>query len=200
MKFDLMFEPINDKDSETFIVEEITDGYNVKYIAIDNNPESPRDCDNFGTMVCFHKRYSLGDEEHGYKSEDFSSWDKLKSAIEENEDIGVILPLYLYDHSGITIRTFSFCDPFDSGQVGFVFVSKDKIREEFSVTDITDEMLGKVKTVLEGEVGIYDEYLKGNVYRLVRETFDKDKNRINYDIVGGYYGLKYTKEELKTFN
>lgn len=199
MKFDLIFEPIDNKDPETIIIEETDNGYNVKYIAVDASPESPRDCDNFGTMVCFHNRYSLGDDEHGYRHRDFNSWDELKSTIEKNEDVGVILPIYLYDHSGLTVRTFPFEDKWDSGQVGFIFASKDKIRKEFSVTDITDEMLGKVKTILEGEVEIYNEYLAGNVYRLVRETFDKDKNRIDYGIVGGYYGLKYTKEELKTF-
>jgi len=28
----------------------------------DSSPESPRTWDNLGTMVCFHKRYDLGDD------------------------------------------------------------------------------------------------------------------------------------------
>jgi hypothetical protein len=203
MKFDLMFDPVDFGDKEIFIVEETPEGYNVRYITIDNEPESPRECDNFGTMVCFHKKYSLGDADHGYKNEAFNSWNELKNAIEENEDVGVILPLYLYDHSGITMRTHPFNDRWDSGQVGFIFVSKDKIREEFSIedtdADINDEMLEKVKNILEGEVEMYDHYLTGDVYRLVKEKFDKDKQQIDYDIVGGYYSMEYAKEELKTF-
>jgi hypothetical protein len=201
MTFDLMFEPVDKKDHDAFIVEETPDGYKVKYISVDNDPESPRSGDNFGTMICLHKRYILGDEydENMYKN-NFNSWDELKNKIEENEDVAVILPLYLYDHSGITMQTHPFDDIWDSGQVGFIFVSKDKVRKEFSVSDITDELIEKIKTILEGEVEVYNEYLTGNVYSLVKETFDKDKRQIDYDIVGGYYGLKYTKEELKNFD
>lgn len=201
MELDLMFVPIDRNDPDVFATEETLEGCKVKYIALDNEPESPRQCDNLGTMVCFHKRYILGDEEHGYRSETFNSWDELKSAIEENGDIGVILPLYLYDHSGITMGTCPFNDRWDSGQVGFIFVSKDKIREEFSIkdTDITDEILDKAKNVLKSEVEIYDYYLRGEVYRLIVEIFDKDKEQTYCDIVGGFYGIKCAKEELKTF-
>lgn len=200
MELNLMFEPVDKKDPEAFIIEETIDGYKVKYIAIDNEPESPRICDNFCTMVCFHKKYVLGDEGHGYKTEKFYSWEDLKTSIEKNEDVVIILPLYLYDHSGITIRTLPFEDKWDSGQVGYIFVSKAKIREEFSITDeeITEDILDKAKKILEGEVQIYDNYLNGNVYRLVRENFDKDKQQVDYDIVGGFYDMECAKEELKT--
>ncbi len=201
MKFNLMFEPVDKKDPEAFIVEKTEDGYKVKYIAVDNEPESPRVCDNFCTMVCFHRKYVLGDEEHGYKAQKFYSWDDLKDSIEKIEDVAVILPLYLYDHSGITIRTYPFEDRWDSGQVGFVFVSKNKVREEFSLTDevLSDEIVDKAKKILEGEVQIYDNYLKGDVYRLVRENFNKDGQQIDYDVVSGFYDMEYAKEELKTF-
>ena len=32
-------------------------------------PDPRREDENFGTMICFHRRYSLGDE-HGYKNSD----------------------------------------------------------------------------------------------------------------------------------
>jgi hypothetical protein len=196
-KFNLMFDPVE------YGVEKTPEGYNVRYIAVDNEPESPRQCDNFGAMVCFHRKYNLGDDEHGYRGERFDSWDGLRDEIERNEDPGVILPLYLYDHSGITMKTHPFGDRWDSGQVGFIFVSKDKIREEFSIedinADITDEILAGAKKILEGEVALYDYYLTGAVYRLVREKFDKDRQQIDRDIVGGYYGIEDAREGLKTF-
>ena len=40
----------------------------------------------------------------------------------------VILPLYLYDHSGITISTGPFSCPWDSGQVGWIKAPKDTFR------------------------------------------------------------------------
>ena len=39
--------------------------------------------------------------------------------------------LYLYDHSGITMSTGSFCDSWDSGQVGFIYVTKEDIEKEY---------------------------------------------------------------------
>lgn len=41
----------------------------------------------------------------------------------------VILPLYLYDHSGITISTGPFSCPWDSGQVGWIYAPKDTFRK-----------------------------------------------------------------------
>ena len=94
----------------------------------DSSPDSPRTWDNLGTMVCFHKRYNLGDKTD-YRSSDYDSWDELKQGIIENEGEVVILPLFLYDHSGITISTTPFSCNWDSGQVGFIFVSKHKIKK-----------------------------------------------------------------------
>ena len=122
----------------------------------DTDPESPRTWDNLGTMVCFHKRYELGDKTD-YRSEDYDSWEELEEGIIKNEGEVVILPLYLYDHSGITISTSPFGCNFDSGRIGFIFVSKYKIKKEG-----IDET--KVEEYLKGEVSTYDQYLTGDVW------------------------------------
>lgn len=43
--------------------EEDYKGYTIK-IYHDEDAESPRDWDNLGEMVCFHRRYNLGDCNH----------------------------------------------------------------------------------------------------------------------------------------
>jgi hypothetical protein len=124
----------------------------------DTDPMNPRtEWDNLGTMVCFHNRYDLGDNTD-YRSKDYNGWDELKQGIIENEGEVVILPLYLYDHSGITISTSSFDCRWDSGQIGFIFMSKHKIKKEE-----IDET--KVIEYLKGEVETYDKYLTGENYR-----------------------------------
>ena len=79
----------------------------------DHDVESPRSWDNNGRMVCFHRRYTLGDETD-YKSDDFNGYDELRKQIEADHDVVAILPLYLFDHSGLSIRTtdaeFRACD------------------------------------------------------------------------------------------
>ena len=153
-------------------------------IVQDTDPESPRTWDNLGTMICFHKRYDLGDKTD-YRTEDYDSWDELKEGIIKNEGEVVILPLYLYDHSGITISTSSFDCRWDSRQVGFIFVSKHKIKKEG-----IDET--KVEEYLKGEVETYDQYLTGDVwgYKVYEiETCDKGHEHKNeVESCWGMYG------------
>jgi hypothetical protein len=87
----------------------------------------------------------------------------MKNSITKEEDVAVILPLYLYDHSGITMSTSPFSCRWDSGQVGWTFVSKKKIREEYGVKRISKELIEKVTEMLEGEVRTYDMYLTGEL-------------------------------------
>ena len=129
----------------------------------DESPESPREWDNLGTMICFHGRYNLGDK-HDYRSGDYSGWDEQRKDIEKKENACVMLPLYLYDHSGITMSTIPFGCNWDSFQVGWIVVSKEKVRKEYNVKRINKELIEKVTNILEGEVKTYDQYLTGDIY------------------------------------
>ena len=125
--------------------------------------DNPRSWDNLGKMVCFHRRYDLGDK-HDYNHNDYNGWEEMKNAIIKEEDVCVILPLYLYDHSGITMSSSPFSCRWDSGQVGWYFVSKKKVREGYGVKKITQSLIDKVTEVLESEVKTYDMYLTGELY------------------------------------
>lgn len=102
------------------------------------NPESPREWDNLATMVYGHRRYILGDEE-ARNIDCYNNWDEwLEDEILKlngGEDNVVWLPLYLYDHSGITMNTTGFSCGWDSGQVGWIYVTKDRLRKETGYTE-----------------------------------------------------------------
>jgi len=157
----------------------------------DSSPESPRTWDNLGTMVCFHKRYDLGDKTD-YRSEHYDSWDELRQGIIDNEGEVFMLPLYLYDHSGITISTSPFNCNWDSGQVGFIFVSKNKVKKEG-----IDET--KVLDYLKGEVETYDQYLTGDVYGYrvyeVETCSLGHEHKTLVDSCWGFYGEEYAEKE-----
>jgi hypothetical protein len=131
----------------------------------DIDPESPREWDNIGTMVCFHNKYNLGDkdgyvllkeavcENINYKEwwhDEYSNPDALDPEEETNWiDLAeklemIVLPLYLYEHSGVTINTTGFSCPWDSGQVGIIFVTREKVREEFSKKRISWKLYKQV--------------------------------------------------------
>lgn len=158
----------------------------------DNSPENPRNWDNMGTMVCFHRRYDLGDE-HNYDHNDYSGWGEMERAIIKNEKPAVILPLYLYDHSGITISTSPFSCPWDSGQIGFIFISKEKLKKEYGVKRVTNDLIKKAEKCLLGEVKTYDQYLTGEVYGY--RVIDEEGNEV--DSCWGYYGDEGI-EEIKS--
>lgn len=102
-----------------------------------------------------------------------ASWDVR---YELREDIAICRPLYLYDHSGITISAGRFNDPWDSGQVGWQYVTKQALAEEWG----GDEILAMRN--MEAELETYDQYLRGEVYGF--QVFDEDG-----DAVGGCSGF-----------
>jgi len=114
---------------------------------------NPREWDNLGTMVCWHRRYILGDEQ--------GRGDPFKHLAMLNRTRAVYLPLYLLDHSGLAMSTESFNDPWDSGQVGWISVSLDKLRREYGWQRVTKARRAKVLEYLQNEVNEYDEYLSG---------------------------------------
>jgi hypothetical protein len=83
----------------------------------------------------------------------------------------VILPLFLYDHSGITMSVGSFGCPWDSGQVGWIVCDPETIEREFN----GDRDLAE-KCLL-AEVMTYDQYLTGDVYGFIVEERDFDDER-----------------------
>ena len=199
-------------------------------IVHDPDPINPRkDYDNLGTMLCWHRRYTLGDEQpkenptHAINRLAEEACPRLAQIVENWEGVSwewlrdntpnmtfeqrqqaigahlreltnavldkyfVILPLYLFDHSGITMRCRPFSCPWDSGQVGYLVCSLEDARKNFMLDQGADwntcvpwdSTGGEVKTtkslreatvaVLEAEVELYDQYLRGDVFGFVVE-------------------------------
>lgn len=78
------------------------------------------------------------------------------------ENYMVWLPLYLYDHSGLTMNTTGFSCSWDSGQVGWIYMA----RETFLAETGWGEQLWPDKAIemMQGSVKTYDQYLTGDVY------------------------------------
>jgi hypothetical protein len=157
-------------------------------IVQDRDGEGPREYDNLGTMVCWHRRYNLGDEQPKIPPSEY---------MESVPKGSIVLPLYLFDHSGITMSTTPFNDPWDSGQVGFIYISPDKIRKEYSVKRITPKLRTDIEGYLRSEVEVYDQFLRGEVYGYILEEaeidedFDDEDEEIEWEEIDscwGFYG------------
>ena len=213
----------------------------------DDSNFSPREWDNLCTMVCWHSRYNLGDEQpkespiqymiqlikdHGTKKElrkafqsacpnfsilratiqdyhnnhpeqtvDDIVYDYLDEVLDDNKDIldfelenVVMLPLYLYDHSGLTMRTFPFSCPWDSGQVGFAYITKKKMEEEGISVENEEELRQKMTNIINSEVKTYDNYLTGNVYSIA--LVDDEVEDVIIESCCGFYGEDVIKSGM----
>lgn len=159
----------------------------------DDNPIDPRGDYCLGKFLCFHKRYCLGDK-HEVKADDFSGWAEVKKYLKNKLNAVVILPLYLYDHSGISLSSRSFVGravhaEWDSGQVGFAYITRETLKQEYGVKRVGKKTLEKAEKLLEGEIKIYDQYLQGNVYGY--QIWDDEEE---IDSCWGFIGEDYYDE------
>lgn len=167
----------------------------VLQIKLDKDPDNPRNWSNLGTMVCWCRRYCLGDDH------DFSTPNEFHHWLAEEEKLGekfLVLPLYLLDHGVLRMSVQSFNDHWDSGQVGYIYVSYSKIRSEYGVKRVTKKVLERARQCLIGEVEVYDQYLCGDVYGFaVLEVDDLDVRVI--DSCYGFYGADPNRSGLSDY-
>jgi len=224
----------------------------------DEDPMNPRECDNLGTMVCWHDRYTLGDEQIGrhenavghilsemliergldyvdydlplrpltdelkthcknvysrdednhygfvsyYTFQDFvddlehDDDECIAEALERLDGHIITLPLYLYDHSGITMNTTGFGCRWDSGQVGFIWIDIAKTKEAMGWKRFTANRRDHIRSMLKAEVSVYDTYLRGAFCGYV---ITKDRDDEQFDSCWGYDDTDYAISEAKLY-
>lgn len=194
-----------------------TDGRKLRLvIEQDELLEDPRSWDNLGTMLCCHRNYSLGDCNSNKETEEqlaeiCRKYGKSDEEIDEmtfaeevqfilNQDNICGLPLYITDHSGISMQTYRF-DAWDSSFVGLIFVEKDFYLAQMCLKD-EEGWKEKAKETLKSEVETYSDFLEGNVYEwtlyeptvVIRQSMDgKELSREiveegeMVDSMGGFY-------------
>lgn len=127
--------------------------------------------------------------------------DRVRARIERALDAHyLMLPLYVYEHGGITMNTGGYSCPWDSGQAGYIYITKKAALKEFGshrgangkskilTRKLREEYLGYLK----GEVEEYAQFLEGDVY--CTSVTRKGKH---IDSCCGYYGLDYAKSEAE---
>ena len=156
-----------------------TDGRKLRLvIEQDEFPEDPRSWDILGTMLCCNQYYQLGDcnsnrdtelqlaeicRKYGKSDEEIDEMtfaEEVQFILDQDNVCG--LPLWLYDHSGISMSTERQCS-WDSSFVGLIFVEKDFYLAQMCLKD-EEDWKAKAKETLKGEVKTYSDFLEGNVY------------------------------------
>ncbi len=100
-----------------------------------------------------------------------------------------VFPLIAYIHSGVSLSLSGggqFSDPWDSGQIGFVFVAKSEWRYQFR----DRKKCVSAHTAAKSYVETWNQYLTGDVWGVVVED---DGEQV--DSCLGFYGMEYAKQE-----
>lgn len=151
-------------------------GFTIK-IAQDTDAQNPlEDFDMFGTFYHWHRRGFVGTDMSRKQEEMQELIDRTRNAG------GIIIPVFLYEHSGQTISAVPFSCPWDSGTVGVWIATPEEIRKEYDAID--DAAQAKATELIKSQIKTVDDYLTGNIYGFMIE--DAEGNDV--DSCWGFYG------------
>ena len=158
----------------------------------DNDPENPVAVGFLiSTLAMFHKRYTLGDQNHGIEWRDFESWGEMEAFIRKEKDAAVVIPIYMYDHSGLTISHTPFSCNWDAGQVGYGYITKQQCRDELNCKRVGMHARDWALRSIRADIKVYDQYLTGDVWGYVI----KDQDGEEIEACWGVYGREYCETE-----
>ena len=120
-------------------------------ISHDDSPESPREHSPITHIAAWHRRYNLADE-----GEDRS----IETFLESVRECDTLMPLYMMDHGSISLSLGPYSDPWDSGQVGFVLITPERVR----AVGLDPSDTERVMKLARQEIEAYSQYVNGDIY------------------------------------
>ena len=149
----------------------------------------PPDWDSLAKIVTWHRDCKLKvsrDEPEFNTPEEFVEYMK--------EEGGMAYPVFMYDHSGRTISMTPFSCQFDSGQLGYVYITKAMLKEwGHDWKRLSPKRKNTIKSWCESTVKVWDSYLTGEVYGY--EVISDCDSEV--DSCWGFYGLDDIKPQIE---
>jgi hypothetical protein len=186
------------------------DGFEIE-ISYDEMGGDSREWDNLGTIASNLSDYSVGSSDLELCGSYDNSWIELQVLLIENNltnkyyendiDDGYIPYANMMDdfivfgysahiHSGVALGSVYLIDGpekqsygWDSGFAGYIFASKEKIRNEFGIKHITNKVIKAVQEHFQNEIKCYNQDIEGEIY--CYSVFNSDGDVI--DSCSGFY-------------
>ena len=174
---------------ETYEGIYVTNGEELYFVTAeqDKYPTSPRENDCNYCTICYIRNRYLGSSKYD-DDMDFTDSNDLNDYLTELKDRGtefVSVPLYAYVHSGITISTGSFGNPWDSGCFGVAICTKEQVGDVYGY-DIDWQQ--HAEDIIESEIETYNKFLTGEMYVYFTYFYCKETKKWTLeDISGGFY-------------
>lgn len=180
----------------------------VVQIIYDDFPENPRALSNFGkiftnwdalknetrfkdwsSLLSYYKVTKSGSD----RSAMYRDIDSIIAAGKKKGDL--ILPLSIYEHSGIELYVGTPKDHFDGkwdcSFIGFIIADKNSLKEVFESYYPNEIWFREGEKILIDEINILSSYLNGDVFGYI--LTDKDTGE-EIDSCYGFYGVNGLKD------
>jgi hypothetical protein len=152
----------------------------------DPDPYNPRTAwENLTKMICWHRKYTLGDKHNFPSPKELSQYLANTKIIHQ--------PLYMMDHSGLTINMQGFAewDPqgWDWGRIGSILLTDEELGKELDRLG-KKERQEKALSIFDSEIRVYNYYLQGEVYgyQIIRRCPTCGREDETEDSGWGFYG------------
>ncbi len=133
----------------------------------DCHAEDPRDWDgHISTFALTHKRYNMANEFNWLNFNDYNSFDEVLEAVKEREKIVAYRWVRGYEHGSLVLSLSAagqFSCPWDSGWMGFIFVTEESMKENYPTLP-RDDWEKTANEAIEAEFKTYNAYVVGDVY------------------------------------
>lgn len=186
---------------ETSVVNGFTVG-----IYQDQDCPSPREDCHGCELALSHRRYDLPNDE-GIDPDNFGgSLDAIETYLRGRTDERgalVILPVWGYDHSGLSMkageRTYPFGDQWDSGCLGLAYVT----RQNWADTQGTewtgsDEQVTQAELLIGSDVEEYSRWLNGECYGYTVTDFDGEEVGACWGYIGYEFAGQCAREAAES--
>lgn len=117
------------------------------------------------------------------------------------------LTVFMYDHSGVTVSSSPFSCPWDSGQLGYLWISAEEAFAkivDFGFGGLSREDQAKqILHQLEEQLKVYDMWLQNDVYDVYVSARQRcgECSHVVEEIIDGcseIYGFEHAQEMLRT--
>lgn len=173
----------------------------VAHIYYDTDPECPED--DIVQIAYSSSRNCLGTQNCSR-----AELDEIRDGIESGKYVGV--RVWAYVHGGATISTGTklhgdskvrlrenpFSCPWDSGQSGFAYMTRENALREWGKKRLSAQQKAKALAYIDGVVDTFDQYLRGDMYgyQVVDSRGGSDDV---VDSCWGYYGMDDVTREAQ---
>jgi hypothetical protein len=106
-----------------------------------------------------------------------------------------ILPVYKYEHSGVALSTTPFRSSWDSGQIGWVFVSHEQIKENYAEEEIDEDLRETARELMKSNIDVFSTWVAGEA---VGFKVEDPEEGITVDSCWGFYDREYAMERAKS--